>query len=474
MSDTRQEIQSQQQYADGLMGQGGGSSFVAHLSCRVLMAAYSIGLWIAGITGGGARRDRTPKRILLTGQFLADGWLAAHARPISQSSECEQLYVVSSKPMLPLERVTYLCPPDWLAKVAGQAMARYLTFAWHAWRLKPEVVGGFHLLCNGLLALLVGKAVGARTAYFCVGGWTEVDGGGARGENRLFGMMRTDDAFVERRLVSAVSRFDLIVTMGTRARDYLRSKGVQTRIEVVPGGIDPAQYSGSRDQLDYDVVGVFRLAPVKRIDVFLKAIAKAAERKPDIHAAIVGDGRLRADLEALCHDLGITERVTFLGYQSNVAEWLRRSRLFLLTSDSEGVALSVMEALTAGCPVIVSDVGDMRDVVRHQENGFLVPRREVDQFADALVAALTDSQSYTQLSAGARESSKGFSLPRVAERWDLILRSLSKPAIVSDDTFRTDLTVQESAKPTAPQVRKPEPKHRPREAVRIPEKSVRP
>lgn len=451
MNDATATISTQHEtYADGFIRCGGLSSTLAHFVCRIVMCVYAFVLGLVSPRRPVVRVNPERNRILLTGQFLSDGWLCAHAKPIGLSAHCAQLYVVSAKPMLAMENVTYICPPKWLAKLTGQALARYLMFCWSALRQRPEVVGGFHLLCNGLLALLVGKAIRARTVYFCVGGWTEIDGGGARGENRLFGMMRTDDQCVERRLLNAVSRFDLIVTMGTRARDFLRSKSVKTQIEVVPGGIDGNQYARKGNHFEFDVIGVFRLAPVKRVDIFIRTIAEAAKSLPEIRVAIVGDGRLRAELEALCDQLGITKQVTFVGQQSNVSDWLGKSRLFLLTSDSEGVALSVMEALSAGCPVIVSDVGDLRDVVQHGVNGFLVPRRDVKQYADAILRVLGNEKEYGRLSLAAGESARAFDLNRVATRWDSILAGHESLAEAQPETTRQSHQAQHDEKQTKP------------------------
>jgi hypothetical protein len=122
--------------------------------------------------------------------------------------------------MINMRNVTYLCPPKALALMFGQAAGRYLWFIWQAIRIRPEYVGGFHLLCNGLLALLVAKMVRASSLYFCVGGWTEVLGGGAFGENRLFGAMGNGDRVVQRQLAWAVCQFDRVITMGTGRESF--------------------------------------------------------------------------------------------------------------------------------------------------------------------------------------------------------------------------------------------------------------
>ena len=125
----------------------------------------------------------------------------------------------------------------------------------------------------------------------------------------------------------------------------------------------------------YDLILVGRLAPIKRIDLYLRAIEQVSRRLPDVTAAIVGDGALRTELEQLVEELGIGERVHFAGQQSDVEDWLSRSRIFVLTSDSEGLALSLMEAMMCGLPAVVSDVGELGELVASGTNGCLVFKR---------------------------------------------------------------------------------------------------
>ena len=118
-----------------------------------------------------------------------------------------------------------------------------------------------------------------------------------------------------------------------------------------------------------------RLVEIKRIDVFLQAIKSMVQRIPDISAVIVGDGNLRDQLQGMAVDLGVDCHVTFVGHQENVETWLRKSKIFVLTSDSEGLSLSMMEAMMCGLPAVVSNVGDLGDLAKNGVNGYLVPRR---------------------------------------------------------------------------------------------------
>jgi glycosyltransferase involved in cell wall biosynthesis len=329
--------------------------------------------------------------------------------------------MVATSPVPPVEGVEAIYPPTWLRRCIGRVPARLLVFAWVAVRTRPHVIGAFHLLFNGLFASLLARCLGARSMYFCVGGPAEMLSGGIWSENRFFERLPSPDPTVERWLIEAVGTNDLVITMGTRAVEFFRKHGVTTAIHVVPGGIDPKRFDGSGKVATYDAILVGRLARIKRIDLFIRAIDRLSRTRPDVRALIVGDGALAGELKALVVELGLTERVIFAGHQQDVAPWLRQSKVFVLTSDSEGLALSLMEAMMCGLPAVVSDVGDLGDLVADGVNGYLVPSREADAFAARLSTVLSDPSTYSSFASAARDSARRFETAETIRLWDRVL-----------------------------------------------------
>jgi glycosyltransferase involved in cell wall biosynthesis len=396
--------------------------WLAHGSARAFTLAYGALLALVGRLG--RRRRSAPEggmRILLTGTFYSGGWANAHLRPLASSRRCAEVVVISAYPVPPTPGVRLVYPWRWTIRLLGATPARLLAFVNAALRDRPHVIGGFHLLVNGLLAVLLARVVGARSVYICGGGPRELAGGGYGSENRFFRRMETPDLVVERRLLRAVGAFDLVITRGPRAVDFFRQRGVDTRFEVLTGGIDGEEFHPSPRAPSCDLILVARLGPVKRIDLFLEAIRCAAQRVPDLTAVIVGDGESRPELEALARELGIAARVRFVGHQECVAGWLQQARIFVLTSDSEGLSLSLIEAMMCGLPAVVSDVGELADLVTHGTNGFLVRNRTPEGFAAPIVELLTDRERYGVFAAAAREAALRHSIRRVAARWDEIL-----------------------------------------------------
>lgn len=388
-----------------------------------LLLAGQEAAWRVGRAVGRRRRPLPAAgvEVLVTGTFFSANWVAAHLRPLGASGRCARVRVVSVYPVPALDKVEAVYPPRWLSRVVGGVPSRLLVFAWIAWRDRPHVVGGFHLLINGLVAQALAPLVGARSLYFSVGGPEEIADGGLRSENRLFSRLGRPHPEIERRLMRTIARFDLIVTMGRGAAASFRARGALGPIHAVPGGIDGARFHPGDAPPVADLVLVGRLVPIKRIDVFLDAVAKVAAARPETTALVVGDGPLREPLEAQARALGLEGRVRFLGVRSDVEAVLREVRVFVLTSDSEGVALSVMEAMASGLPAVVSAVGDLGDVVEEGVNGHLVERRDADAFARHLLALLSDEERRARFAAASRRLAERFSVEAVVRQWDGIL-----------------------------------------------------
>ena len=361
-------------------------------------------------------------RMVVTGRIFTRNWATAHLRPLAASARCAEVLFVSTHPVPEIPKVRTIYPPDWLVRLIGGSPARLLVFAWIVLSQRPDVVGGFHMKINGLVAIVLAAATGARSLYFCVGGPAEVLDGGIWGEAKTFERMETPDAVVEARLLAAAGQADLIVTMGTRAMRFFRSRGVAAAIQVVPGGIDPDEFSPGDANRPFDVLLVGRLVEVKRIDVYLDAIRIVADEMPGVRAAIIGGGsRLDAQLHEQAKRLQLETIVTFAGHTEDVAGWLRQAKLLAMTSDSEGLPLAVMQAMMAGLPAVASNVGDVADLVADGVNGYLAPRRSPRDFAKGIISLLQDEDRLARFSRAARESALKFTTARTVEQWDRIL-----------------------------------------------------
>ena len=141
-----------------------------------------------------------------------------------------------------------------------------------------------------------------------------------------------------------------------------------------------------------DLIGVMvgRLRDVKNPLGLVRAFRPVAMEQPRAKLVLVGDGDLRADIEALVAELGLDGQVRLLGSRSDVPEILAASDYFVLNSRYEGLCVAIMEALAAGLPVVATGVGGIPEVVDTGSTGLLVPEGEPEKMVGALSTMVRD------------------------------------------------------------------------------------
>src|SRR5207247_4079188 len=131
-----------------------------------------------------------------------------------------------------------------------------------------------------------------------------------------------------------------------------------------------------------------RLTAIKQHRLFLEAAAMMSRRDPAALFLIAGDGELRTELEGAARALGIDGRVRFLGWRRDLETVYGATDVFLLTSRNEGTPVALIEALAAGCAVVSTDVGGVRDVITSETVGLLAPFGDAERLAEHVVRHL--------------------------------------------------------------------------------------
>lgn len=166
------------------------------------------------------------------------------------------------------------------------------------------------------------------------------------------------------------------------------------------------------------LLAVGRLVAQKNHANLLEAFAIARQRR-DLRLILLGEGPLLADLEARAATLGIAGDVAFAGFRRDVADFLARASLFVLSSDREGLPLSLMEALRLGTPVVATDCrSGPRELLEDGRHGALVPVRDPGALAEAILATLAAPPDPERLRARAAD----FATPTVAAAYEAALR----------------------------------------------------
>lgn len=196
---------------------------------------------------------------------------------------------------------------------------------------------------------------------------------------------------------------DYAVAVCEAARQRFAADGMRPRRALlsVPNGIRLERFRPADDVARQSLVAelglptgsriigtVGRLQPVKDHALLLRAFAKVRVQVPEAALVIVGDGPLRAALEAQAEQAGLSDAVRFMGDRHDVPRLLTGMEVFALTSTSEGYSVALLEACASSLPIVATDVGGNREIVRHGVNGRLVPSGDAAAIATALIALL--------------------------------------------------------------------------------------
>ena len=154
------------------------------------------------------------------------------------------------------------------------------------------------------------------------------------------------------------------------------------------------------------ILGIGYLLQVKRWDLLITAGHSLARKGYDFVLQIAGDGPLQPALKLLASNLGISERVQFLGHVNNIQDVLEGAAFVVHTADAEGCPNSVMEAMACGRPVVAIDAGDIPTLIEHGKTGFLVSHGQQDKLVEYMEKLLLERQLCQSMGQSARSSAE--------------------------------------------------------------------
>ncbi|HQK89268.1 MAG TPA: glycosyltransferase, partial [Acidobacteriota bacterium] len=163
-----------------------------------------------------------------------------------------------------------------------------------------------------------------------------------------------------------------------------------------------------------------RLVERKNLGFLLRVARRLADRRPNLHLLLCGDGECRPALQAQAREAGLETVVRFMGRLPNerLPEVLAAADVFVLPSLAEGLSIALLEALACGVPAVCSNVGDLAQAVASGENGYVVGNYDVDAYADRIEDVLRD---HARFSRQARESVRRYDAGAITRQIEEIL-----------------------------------------------------
>lgn len=241
------------------------------------------------------------------------------------------------------------------------------------------------------------------------------------------------------RFVQIYNQLHFVTAPTATAAKYSQRPGLGKEVIPISCGVDLRRFSPGDRSSDPDqrfavpdrliLLCAGRLDKEKRIEVILRAMPDIVKHV-DAQLVVSGPGKLRNDLESLVANLGIQDRVTFLGYLSedDVPRIYRIADVFVIAGVAELQSLVTMEAMASGLPVIAADVMALPELVHQGENGFLFPEDDAQALAAAAVTILSNESLRRQMVKKSLELIKAHDINKVIEQYEMLYSLMKSDA----------------------------------------------
>lgn len=200
----------------------------------------------------------------------------------------------------------------------------------------------------------------------------------------------------------------------TNLKKWLNADNDDKRFVVVNNGVNLEFFKNPKRERLYPhtLIKVARFVPQKDQKTIIRAMTLLDN---DIHLILVGDGVKQGECKAYAKELGVSDRVHFVGMQSDVPNWIGKADIGIQSSHWEGFGLPVVEMMAGGLPVVASDVEGVRQIV--EGAGILFPHGDYEKLADIVKRLLSDAEYYEQVKRRCLERCERYSIKSMVESY---------------------------------------------------------
>ena len=224
-----------------------------------------------------------------------------------------------------------------------------------------------------------------------------------------------------------------VTALSSEGKDWLKTHTNAQRIAVIPNAVTwplPGQeprispnglYQSGRQLL----LAVGRLEVPKGFDWLIEAFSNLADKHPDWDLVILGEGSLRTTLDKQVRESGLEHRIFLSGRAGNMADWYESADLYVMSSRFEGFPMTLAEAMAHGLAAVSFDCDTgPRDIIRHEQDGLLVPPGDVAELTAALDRLMSDALTRQCFAERAVEVRERFSMERIAGMWEKLFEEV--------------------------------------------------
>lgn len=203
-------------------------------------------------------------------------------------------------------------------------------------------------------------------------------------------------------------------------------EGVVSRVRAIPNGIPRLPEVGEEHKQEPVIVSAGTLLQRKGFDRLIRAFVPVATKHPDWQLHIYGRGRQRPRLARQIRRLGLEDRVSLKGFTDDLDTAFAESSLVAVGARFEAFGMTIVEAMSQGVPVVSFDCPNgPRNIIKHGQDGVLVPDGNIKAFSRALLQMVEDDDRRAQMGLAARENVRRFEIGTVLDEWDRLFDEVS-------------------------------------------------
>lgn len=341
---------------------------------------------------------------------LSDIMLDTFLKPLINSKKVNKLFVIrDSKSSISYKNVIFITTFPLYKLKKLRHLGKILKGVHICKNQKIDLIIGILIYPHGYIASLISKIVNISFIHISIAGHREF---------WLFG------SCVEKLNTFLFKKALFITTTGQKSKDYLIKKGFERdKVIVLPNIIEMNNYYDMGLEKQYDIVSLSRLDKNKNITILIQAVAKL-RKKINVKVIIGGIGPELENLKQEVKKLQLENNINFLGWveQVDILNIYNSSKIFVLPSLGEGFPLTILEAMACGCVPVVTNVGDISEIVKDGYNGSIIyDPNHVDELAVKLSTLLVDNKKINELSLNAKNIKNNISADINSNIWNNVL-----------------------------------------------------
>ena len=337
--------------------------------------------------------------------LLGDEKLLSKLAPISANQKIKKIFLVRKYPIKG-HKIICFCPPAFLANYSlfcesYKLLAGIYISIYH----KPKYVIGIHYMLNSVLA-------GICSSFFKI---------------KLILLVVENPKLYDRNknYFKLLKRCYKIGVRGTNSQRYLESKNIEKNKIFIPHNVFEFDPNKKDQEILYDLIFIGTLNSDKRPDVFVELVAAVKKYMPSIRSVILGEGEMKNDILKQIKSLSLEKNIEVLGFRKNVADYLNKSKLLVMTSQTEGMPMVILEAMSFGVPCVVPNIGDITDFAINNYNSMVIKGLNIKHFSDAIVSCNNDQNLYKKLSNNSlktiADNKEKYSIKSIAKEWEKVI-----------------------------------------------------